>query len=130
IAFSDNTSKRSANRGWLLISRRSLSCSACASVSEKVVKSTRLSGWLRARNTARCSATMVFPVPAERPIQLLHIVHPPEAALRMGVIERTGARDGGHGKCGPPAGRQFKQRFCGLGRKMIRQRQQFILIGD
>ncbi len=64
-----STSSRSASRGSLPISRRSFTRSAFASASEKVVSSTRLSGLARARWTARCSATMVFPVPADPAIR-------------------------------------------------------------
>ena len=60
------TSMRSASRGSLPISRLQLeSAATLASVSEKVVSSTRASGFVRARWTARCRATMVLPVPAE-----------------------------------------------------------------
>ena len=59
------TSSRSARRGSLLIRRRSFVRSAFARMSENVVSSTRASGFARARKTARCSATIVFPVPAE-----------------------------------------------------------------
>ncbi len=52
-------------RGSLLNSRFSLVRSAFASVSENVVSSTRASGFVRARWAARCSATIVLPVPAE-----------------------------------------------------------------
>ena len=56
---------RSASRGSLPTRRFSLVCSALARVSEKVVSRTRAFGFVRARWTARCSATMVLPVPAE-----------------------------------------------------------------
>ena len=41
------------------------SAGAFARVSEKVVSNTLASGLVRARKTARCSATIVLPVPAE-----------------------------------------------------------------
>ena len=44
---------------------RNRSRRALARVSENVVRSTLALGFVRARCTARCSATMVFPVPAE-----------------------------------------------------------------
>ena len=65
MASREYTSIRSARRGSLLTSRLSLVWSALANVSEKVVSRTRASGFVRARWTARCSATMVLPVPAE-----------------------------------------------------------------
>ena len=52
-------------RGSLLTSRLSLVWSALARVSEKVVSRTLALAFERARNTARCRATIVFPVPAE-----------------------------------------------------------------
>jgi len=61
----ESTSRRSAIRGSLPMSRRSLTLSALASVSEKVVSNTRASGCRRARCTARCRATIVLPVPAD-----------------------------------------------------------------
>ena len=56
---------RSRRRGSIPISRESFTRRAFASVSEKVVRRTRASGWTRARWAARWSATTVFPVPAE-----------------------------------------------------------------
>ena len=56
-------------RGSLPINRLSLVLRACAKVSEKVVSNTLVLGLARARKTARWSATMVFPVPAEPEIR-------------------------------------------------------------
>ena len=61
----DPTSSRSAIFGSWAISFVSRVRSASASAVENVVRSTRASGCVRARWTARCSATMVLPVPAE-----------------------------------------------------------------
>ena len=59
------TSRRSASFGSFPMRRFRRVRSAAASASEKVASSTRLSGCARVRCTARCSATMVLPVPAE-----------------------------------------------------------------
>jgi hypothetical protein len=67
------------------MSRRNFVLSAFASVSEKVVSSTRASGFARTRKTARCSATMVFP---QCQAQLLDLV--PKA---IGVYEKALSSD-------------------------------------
>ena len=59
------TSRRSASFGSLPIRRTRRVRSAAARASEKVASSTRRSGCVRARCTARWRATMVFPVPAD-----------------------------------------------------------------
>ncbi len=50
-------------------SRSSLTRNALARVSEKVVSNTLAEGLARARCTARCRPTTVFPVPAEPEIR-------------------------------------------------------------
>jgi hypothetical protein len=111
---------RSARRGSLLIRARSLVDNALARASEKVVSSTRALGLARARKAARCSATMVLPVPAEpetragplfdegtlrgmeedapflpgiieRAFEFVYVTHHAEAALRVGMFEGVDA---------------------------------------
>ena len=64
IASIEYTSMRSPRRGSLVSSSRSLARRAFARGSENVVNKTRACGFVRARWAARCSATIVFPVPA------------------------------------------------------------------
>ncbi len=65
VALIEWTSSRSAKRGSLLMSRLIWVRRAFASMCENVVSKTRAFWLARARKTARCSATIVFPVPAE-----------------------------------------------------------------
>ena len=65
IAGRADTSTCSAICGSLLISWSRLWRRSLASTSEIVVSRIRACGFLRAKCTARCTATIVFPVPAE-----------------------------------------------------------------
>ena len=57
----------------------------------------------------------------EGAFQFFNIVHHPEAALGIGVLERIGARGCGLRDWRLAASRQFQQRLSGLARQVVSQ---------
>ena len=69
----------------------------------------------------------LLPRVVERSLQCLHIRHHPEAALRVRMRERIGARHGRHCAVRRTAGRKLQQRLGGLARQMIGEVEQRVL---
>ena len=69
----------------------------------------------------------LLPGEIQRPLQRLHVRHYPEAALRVRMRERIGARDGRRGPVRRAAGRKLQQRLGCLRRQVIREVEQSVL---
>ena len=69
----------------------------------------------------------LLPGIVQRPLQRLQVRHHPEAALRVRMRERIGARQSRHRTVRRTAGRKLQQRLGGLARQMIGEVEQRVL---